>query len=53
MPDEIDKIEDLVITIIRDVVDVWKGGEGNLLVEIRNDTGIKKAKLSKTKVERV
>ena len=50
---EYKKLEELLKDIITRTVDIWSAGEGDLILEIRNDGGEKKAKISGGKTTRI
>lgn len=39
------KLEELLKEVIGRVVDMWESGEGDLILEVRDDTGDRKAKI--------
>ena len=43
---EYKKLEELLKDIITRTIDIWCVGEGDLIIEIRDDGGDKKAKIS-------
>lgn len=50
---DIRKLEELVKETVTRVVDMWDSGEGDLIVEIRDEGGNKKAKLKGGPTKRI
>lgn len=50
---EIRKLEVFLKEIVSRAIDIWEAGEGDLAVEIRDDGGIKKAKIKGGATKRV
>jgi hypothetical protein len=50
---EYKKLEELLKDVLSRVIDIWSSGEGDLLLEIRDDGGDKKAKISGGKTTRI
>lgn len=42
---EIRKLESLLKELVSRCIDIWEGGEGDLLLEVRDDGGERKAKV--------
>ena len=42
---DIRKLEELLKETLSRVIDMWESGEGDLVIEIRDEGGVKKAKI--------
>ena len=51
--EEIKRVEDLIIKLVKEALMIYKIGEGNLTVEFRNDGGERKAKIKSEIISRV
>jgi len=53
MAEETTKYTDLISKVIQRLAKIWENGEGNLSIEIRNDSNRKYAKIEGGEVERI
>lgn len=54
MPDkDLHQIEEVVKEVISGLMEVWRNGEGGIIVEVRNETGAPRAKIKIERVRRV
>ena len=51
--DEISKIEEYLKVCISSLIEVWAKGEGDVVVEVRNDGGTRRGKIKRGPIYRV